>query len=51
MFPSLRERITAALQKLEDQLEVAEGNGASEEEVVKAKEAISQAKGVLAVPL
>lgn len=46
VFPPLRERIEAALQKLEDKLEGEEdGEGA---EVVKAREVVVQAKTVVA---
>lgn len=44
VFPPLRQRITDALQKLEDQLELGQERGASEEEIAKAKEVIQQAK-------
>jgi hypothetical protein len=46
VFPPLRQRITDALQKLEDQLEATESNGASADEVTKAKEVIAQAKKI-----
>ena len=41
VFPPLRQRITDAIHKLEDQLE---GGAGSEEEVKKAKEVIESAK-------
>jgi tubulin-specific chaperone A len=44
VFPPLRQRITDALQKLEDQLELGQERGASDEEIAKAKEVIQQAK-------
>lgn len=44
VFPPLRQRITDALQKLEDQIEVAQQSGASPEEIAKAKNVIDQAK-------
>ncbi len=44
MFPPLRQRITDALAKLEDQLEAGQAGGASEEEVAKAQEVIKLAK-------
>ncbi|EKD20649.1 uncharacterized protein L3040_006373 [Drepanopeziza brunnea f. sp. 'multigermtubi'] len=44
VFPPLRERISDALKKLEDQVETAQSSGASEEEIVKAKEVIKSAK-------
>lgn len=44
VFPPLRERIKDALQKLEDQVEEGQSNGASEEEITKAKEVIKSAK-------
>ncbi|RDW77982.1 putative tubulin-specific chaperone Rbl2 [Coleophoma crateriformis] len=46
VFPPLRQRIADALAKLEDQLESAQGSGASEEEIAKATEAVKQAKAV-----
>jgi tubulin-specific chaperone A len=44
VFPPLRQRITDALAKLEDQLEAGKAGGASEEEVKKAQEVITLAK-------
>ncbi|PMD32788.1 tubulin binding cofactor A [Hyaloscypha variabilis F] len=44
VFPPLRQRITDALAKLEDQLEAGQASGASEEEVKKAQEVIALAK-------
>ncbi|KAH7364787.1 tubulin binding cofactor A [Rhexocercosporidium sp. MPI-PUGE-AT-0058] len=44
VFPPLRERIKDALQKLEDQVEDGESNGADEGEITKAKEVIESAK-------
>ena len=44
MFPPLRQRITDALEKLQDQLEAGQASGASEEEVKKAQEVIALAK-------
>lgn len=44
VFAPLRVRIAAALQKLEDQLELGEEKGAAEEEITKAKEVIEEAK-------
>lgn len=46
VFPSLRQRIADALQKLEDQLEVGQEKGATDEEIEKAKEVIAEAKAV-----
>ncbi len=44
MFPPLRQRITDALAKLEDQLEAGQAGGASAEEITKAQEVIKLAK-------
>lgn len=44
VFPPLRERITDALKKLEEQLEAGQASGASEEEITKAKEVIKSAQ-------
>jgi hypothetical protein len=44
VFPSLRKRIVDALEKLEEQLEVGEEKGATEQEIAKAKEVIAEAK-------
>lgn len=44
VFPSLRKRIADALEKLEEQLEVGEEKGATEQEIAKAKEVIAEAK-------
>ncbi|PMD15982.1 putative tubulin-specific chaperone Rbl2 [Hyaloscypha hepaticicola] len=44
VFPPLRQRITDALAKLEDQLEAGKASGASEEEIKKAQEVITSAK-------
>jgi len=44
VFPPLRQRITDALAKLEDQLEAGQAGGANEEEVKKAQEVIKLAK-------
>ncbi|KAK0108597.1 hypothetical protein ONS95_003393 [Cadophora gregata] len=44
VFPPLRERIKDALQRLEDQVEEGQTNGALEEEIAKAKEVIKNAK-------
>ncbi|KAK2623941.1 hypothetical protein QTJ16_006575 [Diplocarpon rosae] len=44
VFPPLRERISDALKKLEDQVDAGKSSGASEEELTKAKEAIEDAK-------
>jgi tubulin-specific chaperone A len=44
VFPPLRQRITDALAKLEDQLEAGQAGGASEEEIKKAKDVIKLAK-------
>ncbi|CAL3973287.1 unnamed protein product [Diplocarpon coronariae] len=44
VFPPLRERISDALKKLEDQLEAGKSTGASEEELTKAKEVIKGTK-------
>ncbi|PBP19470.1 putative tubulin-specific chaperone Rbl2 [Diplocarpon rosae] len=44
VFPPLRERISDALKKLEDQVEAGKSTGSSEEELTKAKEAIENAK-------
>ena len=46
IFPPLRQRITAAVQKLEDQLEAAqeESGAAPAEEVARAKEVLAEAK-------
>ncbi|KAG4414746.1 hypothetical protein IFR04_012133 [Cadophora malorum] len=44
VFPPLRERIKDALQKLEDQVEEGQSNGASEEEISKAKDIITSTK-------
>ncbi|KAG4434306.1 hypothetical protein IFR05_010219 [Cadophora sp. M221] len=44
VFPPLRERIKDALQRLEDQVEDGESNGADEGEITKAKEVIESAK-------
>lgn len=44
VFPPLRERIKDALQRLQDQVEDGESNGADEAEITKAKEVIESAK-------
>jgi len=44
VFPPLRQRITDALQKLEDRLQGVQEGGAAEAEITKAKEVIEQAK-------
>lgn len=47
VFPPLRERITNAILKLEDQLEAGQESGASEDEITKAKDVIQQAKAAV----
>jgi tubulin-specific chaperone A len=47
VFPPLRLRISDALQKLEDQLEVGQEKGATEAELAKAKEVREEARVVL----
>lgn len=44
VFPSLRKRIADALERLEEQLEVAEEKGATEQEIAKAQEIFTEAK-------
>jgi tubulin-specific chaperone A len=44
IFTPLRQRISNALQKLEDHVKSAEQGGASDEEIAKAKEVVEQAK-------
>ncbi|CZT47873.1 related to beta-tubulin binding protein [Rhynchosporium secalis] len=44
VFPPLRQRIKDALQKLEDQVEDGQSNGAVESEITKAKEVIQSAR-------
>jgi len=48
VFPPLRQRIMDATHKLEDQIEAGQANGASEEQIVKAKEVVEAAKKVAA---
>ncbi|CAG8949465.1 hypothetical protein HYFRA_00007695 [Hymenoscyphus fraxineus] len=44
VFPPLRQRIEDALEKLKDQLEAGQANGASEAEITAATETIENAK-------
>jgi tubulin-specific chaperone A len=46
VFPPLRQRIKAAILKLEEQLEIGQENGATDEEIAKAKEVIDEAKAI-----
>lgn len=46
VFPSIRQRIADALQKLEEQFEAAQEKGATDEEITKAKNMIGEAKAV-----
>lgn len=46
VFPPLRQRIRAAILKLEEQLETGQENGATDEEIAKAKDVIDEAKAV-----
>ncbi|KAK5014669.1 tubulin binding cofactor A [Cryomyces antarcticus] len=48
VFPSLRQRISDAITKLEDQINGAEGSG-SEDEITKAKQAVANAKESLTI--
>lgn len=47
MIPPLRKRIVDALEKLEEQLEVGEEKGATEEEITKAKDVIAEVKATI----
>jgi len=47
VFPPLRQRITDAMQKLEDQLGALGQENGSDEEIMRAKEVLGAAKRVL----
>lgn len=47
VFPALQLRISDALQKLEDQLEIGQEKGAADDELAKAKEVRLEARAVL----
>ncbi|KAF4968501.1 hypothetical protein FZEAL_10387 [Fusarium zealandicum] len=44
VFEPLRQKIAAAVEKLEEQIAVTEGTGAQEQELQQAKEALAKAK-------